>query len=88
MNWSAYSLRKEWNQVKDEVAPWWGENSTEAYSSGPANLAVALKNWGDSQAGKRRGRVVRFPTFKGKRVGLSCRFTTGSFGLVDTVGGM
>jgi putative transposase len=28
--WSAYSLRKRWNQAKDENAPWWGENSTEA----------------------------------------------------------
>ncbi|HEY3611885.1 MAG TPA: hypothetical protein VGL06_30620 [Pseudonocardiaceae bacterium] len=22
-NWSAYSLRKTWNQAKDQVAPWW-----------------------------------------------------------------
>jgi putative transposase len=28
------------NQAKDETAPWWGENSTEAYSSGLANLAT------------------------------------------------
>src|SRR3977135_2100776 len=23
MSWSAYSLRKTWNQAKDTVAPWW-----------------------------------------------------------------
>jgi len=70
LDWSAYSLRKDWNQVKGEVAPWWSENSKEAYSSGLANLAAALGNWRDSR--------------KGKRAGLSCRFTTGGFGLVGT----
>jgi putative transposase len=35
LNWSAYSLRQLWNQAKDTVAPWWAENSKEAYSSGP-----------------------------------------------------
>lgn len=84
ISWSAYSLRKDWNQAKNNVAPWWGENSKEAYSSGLANLATALKNWGDSKNGKRKGPEVRFPRFKGKRHTLSCRFTTGSFGLVDS----
>ena len=27
VSWSAYNLRKDWNQAKDEVAPWWAENS-------------------------------------------------------------
>jgi putative transposase len=26
-SWSAYSLRKDWNKAKWDVAPWWGENS-------------------------------------------------------------
>ncbi|WP_137725886.1 IS607 family element RNA-guided endonuclease TnpB [Prescottella subtropica] len=73
INASAYSLRKSWNQVKDAVAPWWGENSKEAYASGCANLAAALKN-------RRDGRT-RMPRFKSKRSHLSCRFTTGAFGL-------
>lgn len=84
LSWSAYSLRKTWNEAKAEVAPWWAENSKEAYASGMANLAAALSNWNASRSGKRRGPMVRFPRFKGKRAGLSCRFTTGSFGLVDT----
>lgn len=83
VSWSAYSLRKGWNQGKDEVAPWWAENSKEAYSSGLANLAAALGNWVGSTRGKRRGQGVRFPRFKGRRSGLSCRFTTGAFGLAD-----
>ena len=44
LSWSAYSLRKDWNQAKYEAASWWGENSKEAYSSGLANLAAALTN--------------------------------------------
>ncbi|HEY3610440.1 MAG TPA: IS607 family element RNA-guided endonuclease TnpB [Pseudonocardiaceae bacterium] len=81
--WSAYSLRKNWNQAKNVVAPWWGENSKEAYASGLANLATALGNWNTSKTGKRNGPKVRFPRFKGKRQAMSCRFTTGSIGLAD-----
>lgn len=81
MSWSAYGLRKVWNQAKHEVAPWWADNSKEAYSSGLAHLSVALQNWDDSKRGKRRGPKIRFPRFKGKRAGMSCRFTTGAFGL-------
>jgi putative transposase len=81
VSWSAYRLRKDWNQAKDEVAPWWGENSKEAYSSGLANLAAALGNWVGSKRGTRHGRRFGFPRFKGRRAGVSCRFTTGAFGL-------
>jgi putative transposase len=73
---SAYSLRKAWNAAKDQVAPWWRENSKEAYATGCANLSVALKNRKDGRA--------RMPRFKSKhRWQPSCRFTTGSFGLVQ-----
>ena len=75
INTSAYSLRKVWNAAKGEVAPWWAENSKEAYATGCANLAAAL---GNRKAGR-----ARMPRFKSKRrARLSCRFTTGSFGLV------
>ncbi|NKE60898.1 IS200/IS605 family element transposase accessory protein TnpB [Lentzea sp. PSKA42] len=83
-SWSAYSLRKDWNQAKHTVAPWWSENSKEAYSSGLANLATALRNWHTSRTGRRRGPKSRFPRFKGKRGTLSCRFTTGTFGLIES----
>ncbi|WP_036016643.1 IS607 family element RNA-guided endonuclease TnpB [Lentzea albidocapillata] len=82
--WSAYSLRKDWNRAKAAVAPWWSENSKEAYSSGLANLATALTNWQNSRTGERRGRKLSFPKFRGKRSTLSCRVTTGAIGLVDS----
>src|SRR5215212_6072484 len=76
--WTLPALRREWNRSKHEVAPWWTENSKEAYSSGLDGLARALKNWADSRAGRRKGRVVEFPRRKKKgRARDSCRFTTG-----------
>ncbi|WP_218017215.1 helix-turn-helix domain-containing protein [Rhodococcus marinonascens] len=83
VSWSAYSLRKDWNRGKDEVAPWWLENSKEAYASGLANLATALSTWSKSRSGKHKGPKVAFPRFKGKSGLRSCRFTTGAFGLVE-----
>lgn len=80
---STYDLRRAWNAAKHERAPWWAENSKEAYSSGLANAATAFKNYGDSWNGKRRGPKVRHPRFKGRRARLTCRFTTGAFGLTD-----
>jgi putative transposase len=32
--WTQAALRKAWNQAKDDVAPWWADNSKEAYSTG------------------------------------------------------
>ena len=84
VNWSAYSLRKAWNQAKHEVAPWWAENSKEVYSCGLANLATALGNWNNARTGERRGRGMEFPRFKSKRTSLwSYTVTTGAFGLGD-----
>ncbi|MBA8824724.1 transposase [Saccharopolyspora lacisalsi] len=62
------------------MAPWWGENSKEAYSSGSANLATALDTWNSSRHGQCAGRAVGFPRFRSKRAAWSCRFTTGAFG--------
>ena len=76
--WSLFELRREWNRAKDQVAPWWPQNSKEAYSSGLDSLARALKNWADSRHGVRIGRQVGFPRFKHKGHGPdACRFTTG-----------
>ncbi|MHB8189078.1 MAG: hypothetical protein ACYDHP_01375 [Ferrimicrobium sp.] len=56
--WSLEALRKQWNQDKNEIAPWWRDNSKEAYSSGIADLVQALSNWSKSKQGKRvRGRI-------------------------------
>jgi IS605 OrfB family transposase len=79
LSWSLYSLRRDWNAAKDEVAPWWGECSKEAFNTGLDALARALKNWGDSRKGKRKGKPVCFPRFKSKRRARpSIRFWTGA----------
>lgn len=79
ISWSLYSLRKDWNAAKGAVAPWWGECSKEAFNTGLDQLARALKNWGDSRKGKRKGKPVGFPRFKSKRKARpSIRFTTGA----------
>jgi putative transposase len=77
--WTLPALRREWNRVKQQVAPWWQENSKEAYNSGLDALARGLKNWADSKAGRRNGRKVGFPRWKTRhRTRPTCRFTTGS----------
>jgi putative transposase len=77
--WSHYSLRKRWNTVKAEVAPWWAECSKEAYSNGIADAVTALKNWHDSTTGKRGGPAVRFPKFRKKgKDRVRCTYTTGA----------
>jgi putative transposase len=62
-DWDLKSLRKAWNRVKDDVAPWWAENSKECYSSGLADLAQAFTNWKASKNGTRKGGQVGFPRF-------------------------
>jgi putative transposase len=76
--WTLPALQREWNRAKHQVAPWWRENSKEAYKAGLDALARALKNWADSKHGRRSGRKVGFPQRKAKhRTRPSCRFTTG-----------
>jgi putative transposase len=78
------ALRREWNQHKTVVAPWWPEHSKEAYSSGLDALARALKNHRESRQGKRKGRRLGFPAFRKKGQGRqSVRFTTGAIRVED-----
>ena len=77
--WTLPALRREWNRAKHEVAPWWRENSKEAYKSGLDALARGLKNWSDSKSGRRAGRRMGFPRRKPRhRTRPACRFTTGA----------
>jgi putative transposase len=71
--WTMFSLRKEWNAVKQEVAPWWQENSKFAYESGLRGLGDALTNFSDSRSGLRGG-AMGFPRFKRAGTHRSCRF--------------
>jgi hypothetical protein len=75
--WTLPELRREWNRAKHQVAPWWAENSKEAYNSGLDGLARALRNFSAKQ-GRRKGRRMSFPRRKRKRhARVACRFTTG-----------
>jgi putative transposase len=77
--WTLPALRREWNRAKAGVAPWWAENSKEAYGSGLYALARGLRNWVDSKQGRRAGARVGFPRPKRKGRGRqACRFTTGA----------
>ena len=67
LSWSARSLSKRWNAVKDIEARWWREVSMHAFRSGVTAAADALSNWHESQTGKRKGRRVGFPKFKSKK---------------------
>jgi len=79
VSWSLYALRRDWNAAKGAVAPWWAECSKEAFNTGLDQLARALKNWGDSRRGKRKGKPAGFPRFRSKRKSRpSIRFTTGA----------
>jgi IS605 OrfB family transposase len=79
LGWSLPALRRVWNAVKDRVAPWWPLCSKEAYNTGLDALARGLKDWADSRAGTRAGRLVGFPRFKARRRSTpSVRFTTGA----------
>jgi len=46
ISWSLYSLRKDWNTAKGEVAPWWGECSKEAFNTGLDGLARSPEELG------------------------------------------
>jgi putative transposase len=78
LGWSLPALRRAWNQAKSEVAPWWAQCSKEAFNTGLDGLARALRNFGESKSGKRKGRKSGFPRFKSRRRAIpSVRFTTG-----------
>ena len=82
-DWTLYAMRRWWNEWKDEIAPWWRENSKEAYGSAFEWLSQALRNWSDSRKGRRAGRRVGWPKYKSKRCGVPrFAYTTGSFGLI------
>jgi len=80
--WNLPAIRREWNQVKHQAAPWWRECSKEAYASGIADLVAALHNWSEAKHGRRGGRRIGFPRFKARRHSHGrVRFTTGAMRL-------
>lgn len=78
LGWSLPALRKVWNQRKTTCAPWWADNSKEAYNTGLDGLARGLDAWSASRRGLRAGQSVGFPRFKTARSRRAVRFTTGT----------
>ena len=81
--WSMEAMRYIWNRIKDEVAPWWKENSKECYSSAFEGLARAFKNYFDYRDGKRKGAPVGWPKYKKRSGRQSVGFTTGGIDILD-----
>ena len=82
--WTLPALRRWWNASKEVLAPWWAQNSKEAYSSGLDALAGGLRQYSASRSGRRRGPKAGFPRFKSRhRSRVSCRFTTGAIRVGD-----
>lgn len=76
-------MRFVWNRVKDDVAPWWKENSKECYSSAFRDLAQAFKNHFDSRDEKRKGPYSGWPKYKTRRGHQSVSFSTGAIRIND-----
>jgi len=57
---SAYDLINRWNREKNQVAPWWRENSKWVYGEALKDLEQAIQNW-------RTGRA-RFPRRKRRKI--------------------
>lgn len=70
---SHFGLLYLWAGVRDDAAPWWGENSAQAYNDAAQRLANALTNHRAGRAG--------FPRFKRKGLTGSVKFSGTSFRL-------
>ena len=66
LSWSRFSLQREWNAAKADVAPWWSDVSMHAFVSGVIAAADGLANFSNSRKGTRAGRPVGFPRFKSR----------------------
>lgn len=73
---SHFGLLYTWAAVRDEAAPWWAENSAQAYNDAASRLSRAFTAW-------RRGKS-RFPVFKSKRATGSVKFCGTSFAVIDS----
>jgi putative transposase len=70
-----FGLLYLWAEVRDEVAPWWEENSAQSYNDAALRLSKSFTNWRKGRAG--------FPKFKRRSETGSVKFCGTSFGLVD-----
>lgn len=72
---SQFGLLRVWAAIRDDAAPWWGENCQQAYNDAAIRLSRAFAAW-------RRG-TGRFPTFHRKGHRQSVKFCGTSYGIVD-----
>ena len=74
---SAIDLHKRLNKLKGtDALPWGYEVSKCAFQESLRNLETSIKNWRDSNSGKRKGPNMKFPRRKARKNGLgTCRFT-------------
>ena len=63
----ALALKKDFNAIKGEQFPWVYDVAKDVAEGAFTNLAVAMKNYFDSKAGRRKGKKVGFPNFKSKK---------------------
>lgn len=75
--WNFQGARNLMNALKTEIAPWWEQNSKEAFASGARDAAEGAMNWYKSLTGKRKGPRMGRPRLKKRTGTLSMRFTTG-----------
>jgi putative transposase len=61
------ALKKNFNAMKEVQFPWVYEVAKDVAEGAFSNLAAALKNYFESQRGKRKGKKVGFPRFKSKK---------------------
>lgn len=61
------ALKKDFNAIKRQQFPWVYEVAKDVAEGAFRNLGAALKNYFDSQNGRRQGRRVGFPRFKSKK---------------------
>jgi putative transposase len=73
---SHYGLLYLWAEHRDELAPWWAENSSSTYNDAAQRLSKAFTNF-------RAGRT-QFPRFKHKRQGGSVRLLGSVVRVVDS----
>lgn len=82
LGWSAFTLQSVWNARKASAAPWWADNSKEAYADACRRLSTALARWAGSRNGTIKGRVG-FPRFASRKGRQSVTFSNGAIRVDD-----
>lgn len=74
LNSSMIGLRKEWNKEKHSIAPWYGENSKEAYDSGLRNLSNAITRYYKKVSGRPNYKHKKYSDTEGVTFSTGARY--------------